>query len=61
MLYASAPTFGQGVIDPVADIAALGQAYDVGAGATDCRSAPLTTCPFSILTNHPTTQSIDER
>lgn len=31
MLYASAPTFGQGVIDPVADIAALGVKYDVGA------------------------------
>ncbi len=31
MLYASAPTFGQGVIDPIADIAALGVKYDVGA------------------------------
>lgn len=31
MLYASAPTFGQGVIDPVAAIGALGRKYDVGA------------------------------
>lgn len=30
MLYASAPTFGQGVVDPV-EIAALGTKYDVGA------------------------------